>query len=507
MRVHHSLLATGAAAILLGADAQSQVGPLDYQSNWQPMSNSLSAAFSGPALFSSLAPGAVGGAIRRCYGIDSTQGGRNQSTGRYETTWIKVSQGWGPSSAVPGVNVGLVSVQSATDGDPGADICLSPFAKSSQGSGGHQVSAMAVLGVQPGTTAGAFPQVWEVAFQWITTSVGSPSILGTDASGRPLLVNVIYEIQSPLNSALSPQYYIASTTELTGLDPAAPGGFANGNALLGTSVYGVPPHVSGAISHSRVIAAGPGGLVAAPMPALLQTLPGRVELGGHVAFRSPALWALNDGNAGAGGADWSVGSAPVSVIDLRLLDVLAGAQTNRLLSWSGVPAMAFDPHIVFNQAFFLWSTTPASGMLQTPMSWDDLGGAVQPQAGSIDLGTVATSREGDQTVPANRDGLMNALLPRTAYTLGTRFTPAEDPFLDGFSPGGDSQLWEGMFDPVISGLSTLGRGPLPIVGAPAPNLVGVKLGVAALGLQIDLSIDHKLRVTELGNALTINLQD
>ena len=67
--------------------------------------------------------------------------------------------------------------------------------KSSSGSPGHKLSAVAVLGLQSGTTAGPYPQVWEIAFQWLATSVGGAVTLGTDTNGLPLLINLIFEVQ------------------------------------------------------------------------------------------------------------------------------------------------------------------------------------------------------------------------------------------------------------------------------------------------------------------------
>jgi hypothetical protein len=514
MREFKALLATSIAATTLLGASSAQLTPFDYSSNWQPLQNAASTAFSGPGLFGALSGGtATGGAIRRCYGMDSTQGGRNQSIGRYETTWFKMAQGWGPGSTVPGVNIGLVSVQAATDGDLGADTCLSPFFKSTVGSGGHAVSAAVIPGIQPGTTGSAFPTVWESAFQWIGTSVGGPVTLGSDAAGSPLLINLIYEIQGPINGGTSsPQYYVASTTEITGNAPGAPGGVTNGNAAFGSSTYGVPADVSGALSHSRLFAFGSSGLIAGPVPFL--STPGDVEMSSHVGFQTPVLWAINDGNDGAGGADWRVGVEPVSIVDLRLMDNLAGAQTNGDLYWKttlviGIPAAAFDPNIVFNQSFFAWSATPATSMLQEPMSWDDLGGFMPPLPGSVVLGAFPTKREGPQTIPATFDGLSFIMLHRHAWSLGTPFSGSDDIFLDGTVPssgGSSSQMWEGMFDPIISGVSTLTRGPRPIVGTANPNLVGLKLGIAGMGLQIDIAQSHALQITEVGSALTLNFQ-
>ena len=105
--------------------------------------------------------------------------------------------------------------------------------------------------------------------------------------------------------------------------------------------------------------------------------------------------------------------------------------------------------------------------------------------------------------------MVTTLLPKHGWSLGTPFSGSDDIFLDGTVPGptGSScQMWEGMFDPIISGISTLSRGPRPVVGTQSPGLVGLKLGIAAMGLQIDVSQSHALQITEVASALTVNLQ-
>mgnify|MGYP003572095021 FL=1 len=523
MSYFKTLLAAGAAATALTGVSNAQLGPLDYSSNWQPLHNGVTAAFSGPGLFGAVAGdghyAGFGDSTRRCYGIDSTQGGRNQSIGRYETTYIKVAQGWAANNTIGGTDYGVVSVQAGSDADIGGDACVSPWFKTSTGSSGHNLSAVAVLGLQTGTAGAAFPSVWESAFRWVATSLGGSSTLGTDQAGNPLLINLIYEVQGPLNGgANNNQYYLASTAENTG-NSLKPGGVSNGNIAMGAVVYGADAQTTGAFGHSRITSNGTGGLVIGTFPGAAAA--GDMEAVGGVAFQTPALWGTNDGNGGAGGCDWRVASAPVSVIDIRLMDTLSGGQTNTDIYWKttlagqGPAAVAFDPNIVFNGSYFLWSATSASapgaangGMIQTPMSWSDLGGFVPPQPGSIVLGPQSTTREGFQTIPANFDALMTALLPVTALSLGGTYSGSDDIFLDGQivdAGGSHSQLWEGMFDPIISGISTL-PSPLPIVGAPTTNLAGFKLGIAGVGLQVDTSVGFLVQTTEVANAMTVNFQ-
>lgn len=515
-----TLLATGAAAILITGVTRAQGGT--YSTNWAPMHGAPTAVFTGPGLFGTAAGDShfagIGDSIRRCYGVDATQGGRNQSLGQWENTWFKVSQAFSPQNVVQFVDIGVISMHAATDSDLGADICLSPFAASAGNTGGHRLAAAAIGGTQAGSAGSPFPIVWEFVFQWLNTSLGTATThgLGASAAGpgtHPLLVNVIYEVQGPINGGpTNNQYYLASTSEVTGVSPSGSGGVTNGNNSFGFSTYGMNAEVTGAISHSRITAAtGGGGFVAGP---LFSATPGDLEFTNHLAFETPVLWASNDGNTGAGGTDFRVSTSPVSVIDLRLSDMRSGAQTNADIYWKASPAppakaaAIYDPNIVFNRSYFLWSGTSSSGQ-QSPMSWDDLGGVVPPQPGSFLLGAQVTTREGLQTIPVNFDALLTTLLPITVLSLGTPFSGAEDPGLDGIVPnlggGSNSVLWEGMFTPIISGISTL-SGPLPLVGAPTASLAGVKLGVAGVGLQVDSSVGLFIQNTEFSNGLTISLQ-
>ena len=512
------LLAVGAAATALTSVSSAQGLPLDYSSNWQPMQDTASAAFSGPGLFGFVSGdghyAGFGDSTRRCYGIDSTQGGRNQSTGRYETTWFNTAQGWAALNTLPGVDIGIVSMQGGSDADIGGDACVSPWFKTTTGASGHELGAAAMLGLQGGTAGMAFPTVWESPFQWVGSTVCGNVVVGTDQAGNPLLINMIYEVQGPINGGPNNnQYYMASTTEVTGTGLTGPGGVTNGNIAMGALLYGANAITTGAVGHSRITANGTAGLAIGPFPFI--TTPGDVEVSTHVAFQTPAMWGTNDGNDGAGGLDWRVGVAPVSVVDIRLMDNLSGGQTNADIYWktslagANVPAVAFDPNIVFNQSYFVWSGTAATSMIQQPMSWDDLLGPALIQAGSIVLGPQATTREGAQTIPANFDGLMVSLLPLAPLSLGSKFSGSDDVFLDGTVPdagGSNTQLWEGMFDPIISGISTLSGGPLPIVGAATPNLSGIKLGIAGIGLQVNSSVGPFIQYTEVANGITVNFQ-
>jgi hypothetical protein len=368
--------------------------------------------------------------------------------------------------------------------------------------------------------------VWEIAFAWLGSGAGFQGVFGNStigndapiagcALGNRLLVNVVYEVQGPLNGGPADrQYYLGSTTEVEGLAASGSGGVSNGNNAMGSTLFGVPAETSNAVSHTRLFAIAPtaGTITGSTNYFIVQ--PGDFELSGHIAFQTPFLWATNNGNDGGGGSDWVVGAAPVSTVDVRSLDNLAGGTTNpnKNAKFGGPPAgpaAANDPSIVFNQSIMLWSASFAVNQQEQATSWDDLGGApICAIAGSIVLGAQGTSREGAQTVPIVFDALTASILNVGGLTLGKKYTASEDVFLDGVvGPGGaNSQIWEGMFDPVVSGISTLTLGAFPVVAAPQPALVGNRLGLCCIGLQVDTTPAVALLLTEFNSSLQIDLQ-
>ena len=121
-----------------------------YDFHWHQMASEPSFVWAGPAMwnfFNGGNPnvGGPGDAIRVCYGIDVTQGGRNwsgpgstspgpfsaglpvASGGQTENTWIRWAQGFAASDA--GVDFGLISVQAGTTSSRGGDNCFTPFTK------------------------------------------------------------------------------------------------------------------------------------------------------------------------------------------------------------------------------------------------------------------------------------------------------------------------------------------------------------------------------------------
>lgn len=553
MRFKTPLLAASAAAAFCAGTSSAQLGPMDYAHHWAPNAETVNVVITGPALFSLGAVpnfASAGDAIRRCYGVDTTQGGRNR-TGQWANTTFHIGQGYAPGG--PGVDVGVVSVHGASESDLGGDVCFSPFLQSVGNTGGHQLVAAALIGVIGGTQGAPFPTVWDIVFQWVGTTVTFQGVEGNTTIGSagagpfapyPLLTNVIYEVQGPLNGGPgNNQYYLASTTEVTGLGLTGPGlgagygggtgGVTNGNVDWGSSLFGVPANVSGTVGHSRVIATdfsvGQTAFATTLFAVFNPVTP--IEWMGYLGFQAPGLWAVNDlgqaqgPNEGAGGPDWRVSSQPTSVANLIYVNHLTGGQANSNVLFKaglvGGPAAAQTalgaPPFGVNFPIFVYSATPAAGLQQRPLSWDDLGGAIPPQPNSIILGSFATLYGGSGSgagggpssmgVSANFDAITNAFLGFAGLTFGTTQVPSDDIFLDG-ALNGTTSYFEGMFDNgypglvspqnLISGSSGWSQGASPVPFA--PNARGLRLGIAAAGLQVDGALN--ILVTEMSNALT-----
>lgn len=209
------------------------------------------------------------------------------------------------------------------------------------------------------------------------------------------------------------------------------------------------------------------------------------------------------------------------MVQVQLKDIKSGGQANQDVHWKigggGPPSAAYDPTLVLNQAVFFWSTSPATSMQQLPMSWDDLGGAAPPKAGSYLLSTPV-ARNSDlagggvltQSLPVNIDPLTMAMLATPGLSMGTSFTWADSPGYD-VAPPGLSAFNEGMFSRAVSGMSNLsmaGGNDFPVAPAPIPSLGGLNIGVAALTLQARTGgpLGLTVEVAEVASALTITLQ-
>lgn len=488
------------------------------------------AAISGPGLFSVPGGGVnyatLGDAIRRCYRIDQTQGGRNQSTGgfgppslvpgqptalpgTFEASQIQLVQGYGPQSALGSPAAGFVSLLAATESDLGGDVCFAPFLQSAQNTGGTRLALTTLVGPFGGSPP-PFPTVTLSSIQFSSTTgspVPGPTVIGTDATvGNPLLANVILEVQGPLNGGpANNQYYLASGLESTGLGAsfgglAGTGGVTLGNADWGSSIFAVGAAASGAVSSSRVIATDRGsGTVTFGFYQPPGAPAGRGELVGMVGFATPSLWAENDGNEGAGAADWVVSTTPVSIVDLRAVDHLYG--------FRGDPSFGADPCVsgagALNLPLFFWSSDAAASLQQRPYSWDDLGQPTGAQPGSFAGGWIDTIEEGPQTLPFTDDVVTATALTDAGISLGSSWSSSQLPL--GFGTG----LFEGVFTPIVQGVSRFSGGPRPAVPRPLPSLAGRRVGVAFVGYLLEAPgcpFASTVRATRVGSTLTIVFQ-
>ena len=530
MNYRHPLLTAAAAAALVGV-ASAQLTPNDYNYNWVNMGygNSFAggAGFTtGPVLFGAITGQGPGGnyagpgdSVRVCYGIDSFQGGRNQ-TGSSEQTWFAVVQGH--DSLTPLVDIGLVSFHAQSVDSLEGDACFSSVVLQGNDSGGNPVTLnaalnfAAIIGQFPGTTLGA-GFFYTMYFEFIgSTGVLSETTLGNDPQTpiNPLLTHFIYEIQGPVNGGPGDnQYYLASTSEALGTGDGLgnfTGGVTNGNGLHGAAPLGggtAQPFAlggTGALSHNRLTGYSPAAGLGAAVTVFFNGEEKDMWLG-FVGTRTPQLWGVKstpagEVNSGGGGPDWVVSTAPVSNVTMRALDVLSGGQGASLDGNPGA-TVADNPFLLANLPVFVYSTTPATNMITNPYSWDDLGGAVPAQPGSIILGSQATARAGLQTVPANFDATTVAFLKFANLTIGNNFTTAFDSGLDGntqtlFQDG--HQLGDGTATWNLPGL-------IPAASAPNPANLGLELGIAGVGIQFDV-LAGTLGLTEVYSACNLILQ-
>ncbi len=324
-----------------------------------------------------------GDSLRICYGLDVTQGGRNWSGpgsttpgpfgktgdlhpggGMTENTWMRIHQGFaGAALMTPnaGISMGFVSVQAGTTTELAGDACFSPFFKlgatfaGTPGveTGGHKVGAVANLGRFAGTGVASEPIIWELTINWS----GSPALLenhiGDDSGdigitagpangiggqvvgysvparglGNPLLSNVIFEVQGPLNGPnlgfLGNQYYLSSTVEFAGTTKLDNNGFsgrrgyggvANGNSNWGAAFFGsgLGQDFFNMVSATRFFENSPLGFTVGNNPRiptpLVSAAPGsrfrdgRNEFFNSLAFRTPRAWAYHNFKTGFGGA-------------------------------------------------------------------------------------------------------------------------------------------------------------------------------------------------------------
>ena len=99
------LLHAGLIALSTAIAAPMATAQVDFSFNWHVPNNGFLGGLgfaSGPGLFGGLAGdghfATTGDAIRICYGIDNTQGGRNEG-GFSELTWFQLVGGYPASNA------------------------------------------------------------------------------------------------------------------------------------------------------------------------------------------------------------------------------------------------------------------------------------------------------------------------------------------------------------------------------------------------------------------------
>ena len=498
MNYRSTLMAAGAAVALAGmANAQ-----IDYSYHWNSLRSGPPVLVFGPGFFDVNGTGAdigIGDAMRACYSVDITQAGRNETNGgNWELTWAYYTQAWGGLNTIPGVDLGPMLFNSQVSDDLGDDSCFSGFFGQT-GTLSESFGGFILPGVIAGTAGSSLNQgfFWNIAFQFIGSPLPQgPNTLGLDPvaslafPGTPLLAHFLFEVQGPVNAGdFNKQYFIASTSEVNGINPAGTGGSTNGNTNSGLNLFGTTADVSGTVAGARWTAFDEIGGTLTGGTIFLNN-PGDLEWYGGVSFSTPNLSGINNANTGGGNADWTVTGGSLSTIDFRILDRLSGAQTN------AAAVSAFDPFIVFNQGFILLSGTPASLMTQSPMSWDDLGGVVPPKFGTYILPPQPTTRQGAQQIAINFDGSTSTFLSAGISLMGA-FTAATGPVDGAFGSLFDYGVGSG-----IEGTSQLGAIPLSTA---APGAGGARLGIHGLGLQVSALVGS-LDVTELTNAKTAVLQ-
>jgi len=505
MNYRSTLLTAGAAVALTGL-ANAQVNA-QYDHNWASLSDGPPTILIDPQTFGDDGDLGLGDSIRYCYSIDATQGGRNQD-GQTYISHFAVAQAWGGNNTIPGNDIGQVSFITGVTDDLADDACLSAIFDTGSNAFAPGDVNIGALGVQTGTAGASINDgtFWTSAFEFIGSNLPSTTnVAGTDPGTlfpTPLLTHLVYEVQGPATGGDdNRQYFLGSTSELAGFNNngvgGGTGGVTNGNAAFGLNIYGVDADQSGAIQGNRVTVESGGALVAAAPLALLGGTNSELEWFGALAFQTPYLTGVNNNNAGNGGADWVLSGGALSTIDVRIVDKFAGA-TNQS---SGSAIATGD--VVFNSAFLVWSGTSAATMLQSPLSWDDFGGAIPPQQGSFLLGSLQTLRApGPQNISANFDGSTNAFL-NLGFGLQAPFTDALGPNNDG-APGLDDYFTIQGPAPT-SGTASFATGPIAL-GTPNPNAAGVRLGIHALGIEARISTGGAIGFTELTNARTVVLQ-
>jgi hypothetical protein len=483
--------------------------------------------------------------------------------GSYEVTFVHLVQGAGFGTDIV---FGNVIISSSATEDLTGDACTSPIFDPLQPGVMHRDAGTLV--VADGTfipgTCGLIGGV-EVWLDFSGTPITGPNVFTHSVTGKAVVANVILELQSPsfivsADPANCPgfgagnggnnggnggnnggnggnnggtgfgqaQYFIASTTEFVANNPAKPGGVADGNPLLGTGVFpalGADAVANGALSCLRWMSVNAAGTTVTSFPgtqAPLAAFDYQEGVFAGLATRTPALWAARqdgtlDGNGifGSAGSDWNIGTGDSA--ELRLIDQAGGAEGWALIPTGSDPTKIdqvqaliapVDAKALFiNFPLFFWTATGAATLVNTPFTWDAIGGPAfvgieTPGDFLVGAQTLIRAGTGPQFLAVNAfttgfasDPMFSFMLNNVLLTLGTNFNPSWGPTTDSFA----GAMQQNGYGTNSYGMSTTGAIPI----GPNVNLIGGKFGVNAIGLQIGGSF--LLDLTEFSNGLTVQL--
>ena len=266
-----AIAALSTALALMGVTHAQTGGPEDYNFNFHNMGTSEDVFATGPMIFGALTGNqnfaGPGDSIRTCYGIDSFQGGRNQSTGGLSITHMSWVQG--ASLLSTGVDIGLSTILAQSVDSLDGDACFSSlFSQGNDTVTGNPITLRSQFGasIDPpkfNLQTGIFLDLVLELDSSTGFNLTLDNTLGTDSNGFPLIPHVIFEVQGPANEGINNnQYYLLSTSERIGLGTAGmgTGGVTNGNGRMGQSIFGLgnTADLTGTISHNRITAFTPG---------------------------------------------------------------------------------------------------------------------------------------------------------------------------------------------------------------------------------------------------------
>lgn len=506
MNIRTKLFAAGAAAALCGL-ANAQVVP--YSINYHTPNFGFLGGLgfiSGDALFGGLSGDGhyahPGDNIKICYGVDSTTGGRNQD-GSSDITYFQLVFSFPLTNSVQDVDQGLTSFHANSSNSLDGDACFSPFfAQGNDTVTGNPIviNPTTSFAFNPGylaTPGTPFPTFWFIYWNFIGSALPTPVTAGLEPAGigptvDALLTNLIFEVQGPTNFGPSAnQYYLAGTSEVVGLGTGTTGtgGVTNGNARQGQGLFGTLADLSGAVMHNRVEALDAAGTTFSLTTGLVVSNIGDSQFFNSLTTQTPVLWAANDGNTGAGGADLRISALPVSKLQWRIQDCQAGGEGSTL---GGGAASAIDnPALALNLGYVIYSGKRANGMLQRPTGW-----VSTPSGAFPGILFFNTDRQGPQRLPIN----IPLIKVPNAVKLGTNYTPAYDPDAD----ADVTTLFEDGVGIGIGGTSNMAAS-VSITQTAKPLLAGKQIGSTGATLQYNF-LANTFGIQEFTSHMTISLQ-